>query len=143
MWDINKSHSIPCSWKGKSDSLSSIHNNAEWIFFQFVFVCIVTAVVLKMTFKEYVQKTIRYSYNAYGMFCGVSTTALGHFGILKLMVSMQHLRFVPIGPNLMLLSGCSVHYYGIRSACGYIHSWEDKQWLYPAFSGSLHDCCAV
>ena len=46
-------------------------------FFQVVFVCIVSAVLLKMTFKEYAQKTFTYSYEIYGTFWGISTTALG------------------------------------------------------------------
>ena len=52
------------------------------IFFQVVFVWIVSAVLLKMTFKEYAQKTFTYSYDMYGMFWGVSTTAVGLFGIM-------------------------------------------------------------
>ena len=51
-------------------------------FFQVAFVWIVTAVLLKMTFKDYAQKTFTYSYDMYGMFWGVSTTAVGLFGIL-------------------------------------------------------------
>ena len=46
-------------------------------FFQVVFVCIVSAVLLKMTFKEYAQKTFTYSYEIYGTFWGISTTASG------------------------------------------------------------------
>ena len=52
------------------------------IFFQTVFVWIVTAVFLKMTFKEYAQKTFTYSYDMYGMFWGVSATVVGLFAIL-------------------------------------------------------------
>ena len=51
-------------------------------FFQIVFVWIVSAVLLKMTFKEYAQNTFTYSYDAYGMFWGISTTALGLLGVL-------------------------------------------------------------
>ena len=50
--------------------------------FQIVFVWIVTAVLLKMTFKDYAQKTFTYSYDMYGMFWGASTTAVGYLGIL-------------------------------------------------------------
>ena len=50
--------------------------------FQIVFVWIVTAVLLKMTFKDYAQKTFTYSYDMYGMFWGASTTAVGYSGIL-------------------------------------------------------------
>ena len=46
-------------------------------FFQIVSVCIVSAVLLKMTFKEYAQKTFTYSYEIYGTFWGISTTASG------------------------------------------------------------------
>ena len=52
------------------------------IFFQTVFVWIVTAVLLKMTFKDYAQNTFTYSYDMYGMFWGVSTTAVLLFGTL-------------------------------------------------------------
>ena len=52
------------------------------IFFQTVFVWIVTAVLLKMTFKDYAQNTFTYSYDMYGMFWGASTTAVGLFAIL-------------------------------------------------------------
>ena len=45
--------------------------------FQIVSVCIVSAVLLKMTFKEYAQKTFTYSYEIYGTFWGISTTASG------------------------------------------------------------------
>ena len=50
------------------------------IFFQVVFVWIVTAVLLKMTFKDYAQKTFTYSHDVYGMFWGASTSALGLVG---------------------------------------------------------------
>ena len=46
-------------------------------FFQIVFVWIVSAVLLKMTFKKYAQKTFTYSYEIYGTFWGISTTASG------------------------------------------------------------------
>ena len=52
------------------------------IFFQIVFVWIVTAVLLKMTFKDYAQKTFTHSYDIYGMFWGASTTAMGFFVLL-------------------------------------------------------------
>ena len=45
--------------------------------FQIFFVWIVSAVLLKMTFKEYAQKTFTYSYEIYGTFWGISTTASG------------------------------------------------------------------
>lgn len=44
-------------------------------FFQILFVWMATAVLLKVTFKAYAQKTFTYSYDVYGMFWGVSTTA--------------------------------------------------------------------
>ena len=49
---------------------------------QFVFVWIVSAVLLKMTFKANAQKTFTYSYDVYGMFWGTSSTAVGLLGIL-------------------------------------------------------------
>ena len=52
------------------------------IFFQTVFAWIVSAVLLKMTVKEYAQKTFTYSYEVYGMFWGISTTAVGLLGAL-------------------------------------------------------------
>ena len=45
--------------------------------FQIFFVWIVSAVLLKMTFKEYAQKTFTYSYEIYGTFWGISITASG------------------------------------------------------------------
>ena len=41
---------------------------------------IVSAVLLKVSFKEYLQKTFTYSYDVYGMFWGTSTTAVVFFG---------------------------------------------------------------
>ena len=52
------------------------------IFFQIVFVWIASAVLLKVTFKEYLQKTFTYSYDVYGMFWGTSTTAVVILGIV-------------------------------------------------------------
>ena len=52
------------------------------IFFQIVFVWIVSAVFLNMTFKEYAQKTFTYSYDIYGMFWGISMIAMGLLGVL-------------------------------------------------------------
>ena len=49
---------------------------------QSVFVWIVSAVLLKMTFKANAQKTFTYSYDMYGMFWGISSTAVGLLGIL-------------------------------------------------------------
>ena len=49
---------------------------------QVVFVWIVSAVLLKTTFKAYAQKTFTYSYDVYGMFWGISSTAVVLFGIL-------------------------------------------------------------
>ena len=49
---------------------------------QIVFALIVFAVVLKMAFKEYAKKTFTYSYEVYGMFWGISTTAVGLLGAL-------------------------------------------------------------
>ena len=53
------------------------------LFFQVVFVLIVTAILLNMKFKEYAKKTFTYSYDTYGMFWGVSATALGYLGIIN------------------------------------------------------------
>ena len=50
--------------------------------FQIVFVWIVSAVLLKVTFKEYLQKTFTYSYDVYGMFWGTSTTAVVFLGVV-------------------------------------------------------------
>ena len=46
------------------------------ILFQIAFVWTVSAVLLKMTIKEYSEKTFTYSYDVYGMFWGTSTTAV-------------------------------------------------------------------
>ena len=50
-------------------------------FFQVVFIWMVSAVFLKTTFKLFAQKTFTYSYDLYGTFWGVSTTALGLLGM--------------------------------------------------------------
>ena len=52
------------------------------VFFQIAFVWIVSAVLLKVTFKEYLQKTFTYSYDVYGMFWGTSTTAVVFLGVV-------------------------------------------------------------
>ena len=45
------------------------------LFCQILFVWIVSAVLMKTAFKEYAQRTFTSSYDVYGMFWGVSTTA--------------------------------------------------------------------
>ena len=50
--------------------------------FQVVFIWMVTGVLLKITFKPFAQKTFTYSFDTYGMFWGVSTTAVGFLGLL-------------------------------------------------------------
>ena len=50
---------------------------------QVLFVWIVTAILLKMTFKEYAQSTFTYSYDMYGMFWGASTTVVLIFGVVN------------------------------------------------------------
>ena len=52
------------------------------IFFQIANVWIVSAVLLKVSFKEYLQKTFTYSYDIYGMFWGTSTTDVVLLGVL-------------------------------------------------------------
>ena len=52
------------------------------IFFQIANVWIVSAVLLKVSFKEYLQKTFTYSYDVYGMFWGTSTTDVVLLGVL-------------------------------------------------------------
>ena len=42
----------------------------------------VSGVLLKLTFKSFAQKTFTFSYDLYGVFWGVSTTALGVLGML-------------------------------------------------------------
>ena len=44
-------------------------------FFQILFVWMATAVLLKMVLEKYAKKTRTYSYDVYGMFWGLSTTA--------------------------------------------------------------------
>ena len=51
-------------------------------FFQIMFVWIVSAVLLKKTFREYSKKTFTYSYDIYGMFWGASTTAAVILGVM-------------------------------------------------------------
>ena len=52
------------------------------VFFQIVLVWILSAVLLKMSFKEYSQQTFTYSYDVYGMFWGTSTTAVVFVGVM-------------------------------------------------------------
>ena len=52
------------------------------VFCQFVFVWIVSAVILKMKFKMYSQQTFTYSHDVYGTFWGISTAAVGLLGTL-------------------------------------------------------------
>ena len=52
------------------------------LFCQILFVWIVSAVLLKTAFKEYAQKTFTSSYDVYGMFWGISTTAVVLLGVL-------------------------------------------------------------
>ena len=52
------------------------------VLFQIAFVWIVSAVLLKVSFKEYLQKTFTYSYDVYGMFWGTSTTAVVFLGVV-------------------------------------------------------------
>ena len=47
------------------------------IFFEVIFIWMVSGVLLKITFKSFAQKTFIYSYDLYGVFWGVSTTTLG------------------------------------------------------------------
>ena len=50
--------------------------------FQVVFIWMVSAVLLKTTFKSFAEKTFTYSFDLYGMFWGVSTTSLQILGVL-------------------------------------------------------------
>ena len=52
------------------------------LFCQILFVWIVSAVLLKTALKKYAQKTFTYSYDVYGMFWGISTTAALILGVL-------------------------------------------------------------
>ena len=63
--------------KARASILTFDINTLIGVFCQLVFVWIVSAVLLKMTFKGYAQKTFTYSYDVYGMFWGISTTAVG------------------------------------------------------------------
>ena len=51
-------------------------------FFLLVSVWLVSAVLLKMTFKEYARKTFDYTYDVYGIFWGASATAFCILGVL-------------------------------------------------------------
>ena len=64
----------------RKDSLSSLV--ACGVFFQVIFIWMVSGVLLKLTFKSFAQKTFTFSYDLYGVFWGVSTTALGVLGML-------------------------------------------------------------
>ena len=51
-------------------------------FLQIIFIWMLSAALLRMTFPSLAQKTFTFSYDMYGMFWGISTTALGLLGIL-------------------------------------------------------------
>ena len=98
-------------------------------FVQVLFVWIVTAVLLKMTFKEYAQKTFTYSYDMYGMFWGTSTTAVLIFGVVNfLYISSMIVYFAkhkyadlqiqsfPVGMVITLLLELPVAIYIARKA---------------------------
>ena len=66
-----------------STQKQAFQNLLEFGYFcQIVFVWIVCIVLLKMTFRVYAQKTFLYSYDVYGMFWGITSTAIGFWGIL-------------------------------------------------------------
>ena len=73
---------------------------------------IVSAVLLKVSFKEYLQKTFTYSYDVYGMFWGTSTTDVVLLGVL-----------------------C-----GITTAASFAHFTNIKNLNVPGWSG-LYMCC--
>ena len=50
--------------------------------FQIMFVWLISATLLQMTFKPFAQKTFTYSYDLYGMFWGATTAALGILGMV-------------------------------------------------------------
>ena len=81
------------------DALIIIHRSGA--IFQVLFVWIVTAVLLKMTFKEYAQKTFTYSYDMYGMFWGTSTTAVLIFGAMLFMHIRTAFLFIVHLKNLL------------------------------------------
>ena len=51
-------------------------------FCQVIFIWMISAAFLRTTFQSFALKTFTYSYDLYGMFWGVSTTALGLLGIV-------------------------------------------------------------
>ena len=77
-----KSHS-PYSAAGKTTSaaIAVYVIILSGVLFQVAFVWTVTAVLVKMLFKDYAQKTFTYSYDMYGMFWGFSTSALWLLGL--------------------------------------------------------------
>ncbi|MDA8003192.1 MAG: hypothetical protein MPL62_18055, partial [Alphaproteobacteria bacterium] len=94
-----------------------------------LFVWIVTAVLLKMTFKEYAQSTFTYSYDMYGMFWGASTTVVLIFGVVNfLYISSMIVYFskhkytdlriqsFPVGTVITLLLELPVAIYIARKA---------------------------
>ena len=96
----------------EEDVLLIIHGSGA--IFQVLFVWTVTTVLLKMTFKDYAQKTFTYSYDMYGMFWGTSTTAVGLFGALLFMdirtvfLYIMHLKNLLLQISVYLLLGALV-----------------------------------
>ena len=97
--------------------------------FQVLFVWIVTAVLLNMTFKDYAQKTFTYSYDMYGMFWGTSTAAVLIFVVVngiyvstmivyfaKHTVTDWQIQSFPVGMAITLLLELPVAIYIARKA---------------------------
>ena len=75
------------------------------IFFQLIFIWMVSAVFLKTTFKPFAQKSFTYSYDLYGMFWGVSTTALGLLGtIYSIHADTAFLRYSMVKNSITIVT---------------------------------------
>ena len=84
------------------------------LFCQFVFVWIVSAVLLKMTFTVQAKKTFTYSYDVYGMFWGISSTAVGLLGMLCGVYAATAYSFIAYKKPAVWPSG--IHCYLLLSA---------------------------
>ena len=74
-------------------------------------VWIVSTVLLKLSFKEYAQKTFTYSYDMYGMFWGISNTAAGFLEVLYVVFAATGFVYIVNKKN-------AFGWYGVYSLVG-------------------------
>ena len=72
---------------------------------QIIFIWMISAAFLRTTFQSFAQKTFTYSYDLYGMFWGVSTTALGLLGtIYSIHADTAFLRYSMVKNSITIVT---------------------------------------